>query len=556
MVTAEKNFTTYPAEEEAGHSAHNTGDIGEQKKRLLSYKEMNEAHNKEAEEIVIERNRKIPECDPPSWFVTSTDKNNNKLISPSAISEINENGETIFKFKKSIEQLESETIEKYKKRSKGIEHLLEHFNSQRRESGDHNSSGATGVAKIIAGLEVGDHMIRWSHIALYPIQIHGIVLEKTESTIMLVDFGLTSTSSSSWFSTSLTGNKKADEDHEKEFAEKEQSHKAVEAAWDKERPTGSRRFNILILTKESDLKKWKKVNYGSSVEGSGTLDKVTSWLNKHKISLSIPSSRSHTLSPDEIDPLFPVKSLSHEIQDWYNMATNNNKIENSQSSDNEDTAKAASNQDGCSIDDSSSHKSNQTQHHANGTNGDQKIPKSDPAQIVLARVYFLLEGDEKQDDTLPKYHVFYSNSECIAVWCKTGRWSTLQAAIFLHSTGIGNMKQMILATSAAAAGAPILIPALLGIGVAYVGAPYLYLKRCNEKWDKYTMQLTEKFWSKCSTKVFVEAITHWSPIVRDPNYDDCNSRANSKVESGVSDLSLSRSGADGTKAKAPEIMSI
>merc|ERR1712129_292953 len=72
------------------------------------------------------------------------------------------------------------------------------------------------------------------------------------------------------------------------------------------------------------------------------------------------------------------------------------------------------------------------------TNKKDQLPNSDFAKLVLARVQFLVENE---DVALPKYHVFYSNSECIAVWCKTGRWSTLQAAVFLHSTAVGNAKQ-------------------------------------------------------------------------------------------------------------------
>jgi hypothetical protein len=67
-----------------------------------------------------------------------------------------------------------------------------------------------------------------------------------------------------------------------------------------------------------------------------------------------------------------------------------------------------------------------------------KLPKSDHRSIVLARVRFILaEQDKKESEScLPPYHIFYSNSECIAVWCKTGKFCTLQAAVFLHSTAI------------------------------------------------------------------------------------------------------------------------
>ena len=75
-----------------------------------------------------------------------------------------------------------------------------------------------------------------------------------------------------------------------------------------------------------------------------------------------------------------------------------------------------------------------------------EMPDSDPKGVVLARVRYLLENeniDEKENhcnSVLPPYHIFNANSECIAVWVKTGRFSTLQAAIFLHSTALGQVK--------------------------------------------------------------------------------------------------------------------
>ncbi|MGK3752805.1 MAG: hypothetical protein ACI8RD_005111 [Bacillariaceae sp.] len=49
--------------------------------------------------------------------------------------------------------------------------------------------------------------------------------------------------------------------------------------------------------------------------------------------------------------------------------------------------------------------------------------KSDPVGIVLARVSFIMQHPEQ----LPDYHVVHANCECVAFWCKTGKWSTLQA---------------------------------------------------------------------------------------------------------------------------------
>ena len=59
--------------------------------------------------------------------------------------------------------------------------------------------------------------------------------------------------------------------------------------------------------------------------------------------------------------------------------------------------------------------------------------KSDPVGLVLARVNFILQHPEQ----LPDYHVVHANCECVAFWCKTGSWSTLQASSFLELTAAG-----------------------------------------------------------------------------------------------------------------------
>lgn len=139
-----------------------------------------------------------------------------------------------------------------------------------------------------------------------------------------------------------------------------------------------------------------------------------------------------------------------------------------------------------------------------------KLPKSDPPKLVLARAYFLLKHGEA---VLPPYHAFHSNSECIAVFCKTGVWSTLQAAVFLHSTAIGNAKSTMAVTLGVAASVPVLAPVIGGIGLAMVGAPWLILKESKGKWEEATMKLTDLFWAQADPEVFVECIEHWSGLV-------------------------------------------
>ncbi len=139
----------------------------------------------------------------------------------------------------------------------------------------------------------------------------------------------------------------------------------------------------------------------------------------------------------------------------------------------------------------------------------KNLPRSDPTLLVLARTTFILEHGES---VLPPYHIINSNSECIAVWCKTGRWSTFQASVFLTSSAIGNAKSATAATIGVAAMNPWLIPAVATVGLAAVGTPWLFLKVANDKWNEATKALTEKFWMQAGPEVFVDCIEKWSNV--------------------------------------------
>jgi hypothetical protein len=136
-----------------------------------------------------------------------------------------------------------------------------------------------------------------------------------------------------------------------------------------------------------------------------------------------------------------------------------------------------------------------------------KLPKSDPSKLVLARTHWLLQHGE---NILPPYHAFSSNSECIAVFCKTGYWNTLQADVFLHSTAIGNAKTMGATTIAVAASAPLLAPAVAVAGIAVVASPWLYLNKQKNKAVDSQQRLTDCFWAQAEPEVFVACINAWS----------------------------------------------
>lgn len=136
----------------------------------------------------------------------------------------------------------------------------------------------------------------------------------------------------------------------------------------------------------------------------------------------------------------------------------------------------------------------------------KKLRKDDPTELVLARVYFLLEHGET---VLPPYNVFHANSETIAVWCMTGHFRTIQADVFLHSTAIGNGKSATCVALGVAATSGLAAAGVAGIGVAAVIAPWWYLKHSKDKCGDATTSLNDAFWAQADPEVFVECIGKW-----------------------------------------------
>eukprot|EP00980_Cylindrotheca_fusiformis_P029679 scaffold23693_cov157-Cylindrotheca_fusiformis.AAC.3 len=158
--------------------------------------------------------------------------------------------------------------------------------------------------------------------------------------------------------------------------------------------------------------------------------------------------------------------------------------------------------------------------------------KPDSTGLVLARVNFIIQYPE----LLPDYHVVYANCECVAFWCKTGEWSTLQASSLLELTAAGQAKQSatLAATAAStqvsvpAAGMwgwlgytsnvswlslhPMVIPALAGYAAFTIGTPAVIYYRARGQWKKTTKDLSDAFWESAmeQPEVFAECMTHWS----------------------------------------------
>lgn len=159
--------------------------------------------------------------------------------------------------------------------------------------------------------------------------------------------------------------------------------------------------------------------------------------------------------------------------------------------------------------------------------------RADPPGVVLARVQFLLD----RPDRLPAYDVVRSNCECVAVWCRTGTWETLQATHFLHGVAAGQAKSTAAAVAAAAttqvtvpaAGMwgwagyttqvgllsvqPWLLPAIVAGGVVTVGAPALWLAWARKCWRQITEDLGAVFWESVEDRpdLIVELIVHFNP---------------------------------------------
>ncbi|KAL7566991.1 hypothetical protein ACA910_019919 [Epithemia clementina (nom. ined.)] len=157
---------------------------------------------------------------------------------------------------------------------------------------------------------------------------------------------------------------------------------------------------------------------------------------------------------------------------------------------------------------------------------------SDPPGMVRARVQFLVDNPH----LIPPYDAIQSNCECVALWCKTGTWSTLQAASWLSTAAVGQIKSAATLAGAAttaqvtvpAAGVwgwlgyttqvslvstqPIILPAIAAFGVITVGVPAVSLALARRHWNKMTTKLNTAFWEAAveHPDLFVECITHWS----------------------------------------------
>lgn len=459
------------------------------------------------------------------------------------------------------------------------------------------------------GFEPGDHIIRWDMLPiLWPIQIHGIVLEVSDdgTTVTICDFGITTAKKNDDAKSDNENVEKIVADDDAKFKEAIQDLSVDGGTPENTKKKAKKRLNIIVLTKWSDLRKWSKVNYerqlipggvGKSLKGLGEktekLWTFTKQLFARKESSELPDDAlngdddSLTDLMDEQMKIVEAVIRKDSKGSQKNAETDQKKVispsnakeqvledfltEDSQGetvgSDESKTTLAQMVAEANKVDKNSPRKiiiksppqspakqpieeKQQSWHgsfmkslsnmnvfaQSDGTKslfprssskgsesgndippvplkkaiGTHELPRSDPAILVLARTRFLLDQGE---DFLPPYHIVNSNSECIAVWCKTGRWSTLQASVFLHSTAIGNTKSTTAAALAVAATQPWLLGVVIPAGMTAIGTPWIMLKVANDKWNQYTATLTDAFWSRAEPEVFVECIEKWGQKV-------------------------------------------
>jgi len=362
------------------------------------------------------------------------------------------------------------------------------------------------------GLKRGDHVVRWTNILVYPIQVHGIILSAGDEIVTVVDFGLTANNatqdsmklSEQENTNDIDGNLNLDDmvNHE---------DRVMIQACDEHRKeqVGAKRINILTLCSKDEIKRWKKVEYGTSVKK----DWGWKWWKKNEANNNVD-----------------LEDVENRKTAFGNNFDEEQKIETLNS---EDTSK----KDTECLGNRSVEKDTQVSSVSPRCQQVPRLPKSDPENMVIARVRYLVTNPE----VLPPHHILFSNSECIAVWCKTGRWSTLQASIFLQSTAAGNLKSSFLlatgvgtatvTTTIPAGGVagwlgftttstvsllsvqPWLIPLLAGYGILTVGTPLILFQKAKERWEKATLDLNDSFWSSVDSDVFVEAIRSWAAIV-------------------------------------------
>ena len=263
------------------------------------------------------------------------------------------------------------------------------------------------------GLKPGDHIIRWEMLPIiYPIQIHGIVLEAGKNVLVIADFGLTSHASHG-------GNEELNT-----FEDDNQSQDLIMQAWEKIKPKEKKRLNIIAITDPKEIRKWSKISYGDRVEENekekkgflqsllggkspktkkkksakqettengdnlnGAMDKLTVNESNTIESSDVQMNEAATKSQDpvktemQIDPP-EIQRVEGEPEWFYSGYRQRARTSSSDAPIIIDGGQSVFNPD-------------------HPVEKMSNLPKSDSAKLVLARTHFILENE----DLLPPYHV-------------------------------------------------------------------------------------------------------------------------------------------------------
>eukprot|EP00557_Chaetoceros_sp_GSL56_P001956 CAMPEP_0176493518 /NCGR_PEP_ID=MMETSP0200_2-20121128/9590_1 /TAXON_ID=947934 /ORGANISM="Chaetoceros sp., Strain GSL56" /LENGTH=357 /DNA_ID=CAMNT_0017891183 /DNA_START=20 /DNA_END=1090 /DNA_ORIENTATION=- len=343
-------------------------------------------------------------------------------------------------------------------------------------------------------LERGDHVIRWTTILIYPFQVHGIVLSAGPNIVTIVDFGLTATKSQR-----EDGSKETfDQDKQLEDRLDHEDKTMIKTCEEhRKKHKGKDRVHIVTLVDEKEIRQWKKVHYGESLQKQQNWrwwkrreEHVEEGVTTSSTTETVPSLNS---TSEHIELCQEKKATT--IGGWWNCTSASKDRDASSSSNKED-----------------------------GSQRVPKLPKSDPIFLVLSRVRYILNNPHELPAFIFKFRVY----SCIL---QNGSMEYLASEIFLYSTAAGNLKTAIL-SSAGIAGAtttvtvpaggiagwfgmtttttvsllsvqPWLIPVLAGYGLIAVGTPMVLAAKAKEKWEDATIRLNDGFWSSADSDVYV-----------------------------------------------------
>ena len=274
------------------------------------------------------------------------------------------------------------------------------------------------------------------------------------------------------------------------------------------------RVRIICVEGRKNIRKWKKVRYGRK-------SAIKKWFSKSK------SRRSRAPLSDEV-----VVGTKSPDKDGDASTAFDESTASSKAGEEEAEEGGEQQQPPKTPPPSDEEKRKKDAEAAAAKAAAEEIPETDPGTLVVERVNFLLENQH----LIPPWNALKSNSECIAVWCKTGRWSTYQVSGYLHTLFMGQAKTAATVAAAASTASvtvpaagymgwlgfttqvsllalhPWLIPAIAGYGIASIGVPMYILRKCGAFWAKTTIELNDEFWSRAPPDVYVDCIKRWSGL--------------------------------------------